>query len=54
MLNATMAVDAYLFTFQSLLNQGFDRDDIHMYVMASLMEDVYKFQSLLNQGFDRD
>ena len=26
MLNATMAVDEYLFTFQSLLNQGFDRD----------------------------
>ncbi len=41
--------------FQSLLNQGFDRD---LKVVEGKVKDgiwlQFQFQSLLNQGFDRD
>ena len=51
MLNATTAVDPYVFTFQSLLNQGFDRDKWGACRTYCLRTTI---QSLLNQGFDRD
>ena len=40
--------------FQSLLNQGFDRDVLRFDRYSRWWHCEPKFQSLLNQGFDRD